>query len=94
MYNGYKNYSTWAAAMWLNSEESTYKYFTKAAEEAMEAAQEAENPKNIAAVVLGDHIKEFLQEAAPDVDGLYSDLLGRALDSIDYYSIAELFLDK
>lgn len=84
-YNGWKNRETWAAALWLNNEEGTYKYWRGQAAE----AKNEEYP----AVVLADQIEEALEDGAPDIGtNIYSDLLTGALAKVDYMEIAKDFL--
>jgi hypothetical protein len=99
-YNGYANYETWAVALWLGNEEGTYRYWREAAAEAKEEAprcwqvRERIWPADRAAVFrLAGRIKEDLTEAAPEIEGLYADLLHAALSEVDWHEVAETFLE-
>ena len=85
-YNGWTNYCTWAAALWLDNEETTYKYFRGlAAEIKQEEARKYQ---------LESAIKEFIEENAPELSAsMYSDLLGFAMQEINYYKIASNILE-
>lgn len=73
-YNGWTNYCTWAAALWLDNEETTYKYFRGLAAEIKE---------------------EEADENAPELSAsMYSDLLGFAMQEINYYEIASNILEE
>ncbi len=78
--------------MWLTNEEPVYKYWMEAARAALEAA---EGDKEEALYKLAEQIKEELEENAPDLaPGLYSDLLGKSLQEINYREVAQYFLDE
>lgn len=76
-YNGYTNYETWAVALWIDNEEGSYNYWR-------ERTQEAESIHE-----LEDMLKDEHEENMPEVTGIYSDLLQAALDSVNWYEIAE-----
>ena len=84
-YNGYTNYCTWAAALWLDNEESTYKDFRGLIAE----IREEEADENEQKYRLENAIREFTEENAPEIPAsVYSDLLGFAMQEINYYEIA------
>lgn len=84
-YNGWKNYFTWAVNLWLTNEEGTYNYINELAKQAKREG----NP----AGALADMIKDVLTDNAPELPAsVYSDLLGAALERVDYYEIAETWL--
>lgn len=84
--NGYKNPETFYAVLWLENEESTYKYLRKMG-------------KILDEYELAEHIQEFLEERNPlillerDTD-VYTDLLEHALSQIDYLELAERFKEE
>ena len=82
-YSGWKNYSTWAVNLWMCNEEHSYRYW-------IEAAKKAENVAELA-----DTLKDAHEEAAPDLGAsVYSDLLGYALQSVDWYEIAKYLFEE
>ena len=101
-YNGYENYETWAVALWLNNEESTYRYWRElACEEKREAPRCREVKEKIwpaekaARFRLAARLKEEVCDEAPELGAcLYSDLLGSALDSVNWHEVAECFLEE
>jgi hypothetical protein len=75
-YNGWSNYETWAVKLWLDNDGWQY---------------ERGMPKT--AHELAAYLKEEAQEMAPDLgSSVYADLLGAAMDSVDWYEIAEAIL--
>ena len=98
-YNGWSNYETWATKLWLDNDEGTYSYWQERTREIVREIRE--NPQKARVwtreeetrFTLEDAVKEWVREYAPEVDGLYSDLLQSSLDNVDYLEIAEAMLD-
>lgn len=88
--NGWKNYETWACYLWLTSTEATTKWLEY---EARYMLGQSNGDRNKAAVDLAEDIKERVEEGAPELSGMYSDLLGYAIQQIDYYEIAKSFYE-
>jgi hypothetical protein len=85
-YNGWTNYETWAVKLWLDNDQGSQ-------EMAFEMAREAQRSKYPRAM-LADALKEIHEENAPEIgNNVYSDLLGSALGSVDWYEIAKAFLE-
>jgi len=78
-YNGYSNYPTWNVGLWIDNEKYSQSYWREAAEEANSISQ------------LADRLKDEMEEQSPTVDSadMYTDLLGWALQSVDWYELAE-----
>jgi len=82
-YNGHANYPTWAVSLWLSNTESLYY-------EACDLACATSN--NLAAA---ETLKDFVLDLVPDLGASFSaDLLGNALDRVDWRSIASDFGDE
>lgn len=73
--DGWKNYPTWAVALWLENERTMYNevHFL------LEGVPKEEQP---------DIVKEYIEENAPIEGGLYFDLLNYALEQVDYKQVA------
>jgi hypothetical protein len=95
-YNGWRNYETWVTNLWLSNEEGTYDHWR---EEARKAWREAEATDiftryQVARHELAKHLKDEIEEHCPCwYAGLYGDLLNAALSEIDWYEVAEAFLE-
>lgn len=87
-YNGWTNYESWSIALWIGNDRGT--------EELMEefTNQARENDPEHPAYELSHMIKDYIEENKPVTDAsLYSDLLQAAINSANYYEIAEHYLD-
>ena len=96
-YQGWDNYETWVVVLWLDNEEGTYNLMREYAEEARgEGGVEDEfGVSREATGLLADMIKAFVEESAPDLGAsLYSDLLSAAMSEVNYYEIAEHYLEE
>lgn len=93
MYQGYENYATWAVNLWLSNDEGDYHFWS---ERAAEHLEQTEGDADQATVNLGDEIKEAINDSAPlsDRASLYNDLLGNALDSVDWWAVADSFMEE
>jgi len=91
-YNGWKNYESWAVALWLDNDEGSYE---RAREMAREKRAEAGDSDRSAAGLLADGLKEWVtDEMIPDLgSSLAADLLGAAVSEVDWYEVAEHYLD-
>jgi hypothetical protein len=95
-YNGWRNYETWLTNLWLTNDQGTYEYWRDMARAAWRDA-EATNiltRQEVARKDLANQLKDETEEYSPCPEaGLYSDLLNSALSEIDWYEVAEAFLE-
>ena len=95
-YNGWTNYETWAVKLWLDNEEGSYHHWNEASISAWEATDEddsQEDRKSEAAQELAGQLKSELEDACPDVQGLWADLLNAALSEVDWHEIATAMIE-
>lgn len=85
-YNGWSNYETWAANLWLTNDAGGDEWLRDNAQECFE---DAEGDRSEAAIELAGRIESFHDEFYPEVSGLFADLLRSAYDAIDWREIAE-----
>lgn len=99
-YNGWSNYETWAVALWLDNVEHSYRYWREAARECWRSANHHPHTRDgacsaaaTARRLLADRLKSEVESSAPDLGAtLYADLLGAALDAVDWDEVADGYL--
>jgi hypothetical protein len=85
-YNGWRNYPTWAVHLWLTNDQGSEEW-------ALEVTREnlgGEHPRYDVSQALRDAVRE---EYEPDDATLGADLLGYAFDCVDWYEIADAFIE-
>jgi len=95
-YNGWKNYPTWNINLWLSNDEGIYEATMEIVQAAVwERGTWNGSPRIAVADALKDWVRE---ELAPDTskDGwlVFSDLLGYALDQVDWLEIADAWIES
>ena len=91
-YNGWTNYETWAAALWMDNEEGSQRYWAERAQETFDSTRSntvftrrEQSTLNLAAMLKDEH-----EEAAPELGAsIWSDLLSAAMSEINWHEIAE-----
>jgi len=83
-YNGWKNYETWAVALWIDNGQRIQQEATAIVVNSKDeygAAQE---------------LKDWIEEGNPLIDtaSLYSDLLNAALSEVDWYEVANHYRNE
>jgi hypothetical protein len=93
-YNGWKNYPTWAVNLWLSNDEGLYYATREIAAQALKETSE-DNPGD-ATGILAANLKDWVtDDLTPDLGATFAaDLLGYALACVDWYEIAEAWLEK
>lgn len=102
-YQGWKNYPTWAVALWLDNDRGLYESaiatVAQAAEDAeRERAERKRWPRKKVSrnqvFAAADALKEWLEEEKPELEGPWASLLQSAFEEIDWEELAEHFLEK
>lgn len=99
-HNGWANYETWAVGMFLDGNytgEGTYLSVLEITRSALEQAQEHAERMDVSMVGTGfvaDALKEYVSDRIGEetddlANGIASDLLGAALDSVDWRELAD-----
>lgn len=92
-YNGWTNYPTWAVNLWLSNDQGLYREVERMAEGRREGfvGTAGMTPR----LDLADALKSFVcDDLAPDLGASFAaDLLGYALDQVDWLEIADDWLD-
>lgn len=95
-YNGWKNYETWLVGLWLDNDQGSYSYWDERAREvySMASATKYSSRRDVASSNLAKEIQDNVEETNPlPSSGLYTDLLTGALSEVDWYEVAEHYLD-
>jgi hypothetical protein len=88
-YNGWTNYETWAVSLWIDNEESSYRYWRQ---EAARYQQDIADKEDAICGLAGQLKQEISDEAPTDEPSVYSDLLNAALSEVNWAEIAESWL--
>jgi len=96
-YNGWTNYETWAVALWIDNEEGSYNMVREMAREIFRSDREKIPGTDIEVsprVTLARWIKDEMENSEPDLGAsMWADLLSSALSVVDWYEIADHYLD-
>jgi hypothetical protein len=88
-YQGWKNYETWCVNLWLSNDEASYHHVNELAHKAAARAEDRE----AATCEMAGWLKALIEDSAPDVDGMYGDLLTAAISEVDWYEVAASWLE-
>lgn len=98
-YNGWANYETWNVALWIDNEQGSYRARQKMAEDAWKTTEykrtySSQTREDSAKCLLADSLKDWIEEMAPDLGAsMFADLLNAALGEVDWYEMADNFLE-
>jgi hypothetical protein len=90
-YNGWTNYETWVVALWMDNERGSQDYWNERTAEVI--AEHGESLEGRAIVELSEILKDYHEEAIPEVAGFAADLLGAAMSEVDWYEIARHYVE-
>jgi len=83
-YNGWSNYETWLAALWIDNEPYSQEYV-------LDLAREADYDPSTMRPLL----EQGYDDLRPDIpSGLFSDLLNAAIGRIDWHELAEAYCEQ
>ncbi len=89
-YNGWNNYETWNAKLWIDNDQGSQEHWQSRAADCL---TDVEGDKDDAARMLADELESSSDENAPEASGMYADMLRAALDAIDWREIADSMID-
>lgn len=89
-YNGWTNYETWNAKLWIDNGEGDYSYWN---ERGTECLTDADGDVDDAVHALAQEMESAHDEAMPEVSGMYADLLHTALGRVEWREIAQSIVD-
>jgi hypothetical protein len=103
-YNGWTNYETWCVNLWMSNDAGSDEFFRETAQDVYNEAEKETRKdgstlftrEEVATRVLADRLKDEHEERQSELTGVvdvFADLLGAALSEVDWYSIAEHYID-
>jgi hypothetical protein len=100
-YNGWANYETWVVNLWIDNEEGSHRHWSARAAEIYEDAPGSGDERHKAALyALEDELKAEHEDAKDTIlqggglcSSVWADLLGAALQEVNWREIAEALLD-
>jgi hypothetical protein len=94
-YNGWTNYETWLVNLWMDNEQGSQAFFREQAREYLSTAQADDvwTKTQHAWFQFADWLKEYHEEFQPELPGVYVDLLGGALGSVNWSEIARHYIE-
>lgn len=96
-YNGWTNYETWLVNLWMDNEQGSQDYYREQAREIYDGPRSPYRDhltrEADAGLAFADWLKEHHEENRPELPGVYGDLLGGALSSVNWGEIARHYID-
>lgn len=97
-YNGWYNFEAWLCSLWIDNDQGLYNYWRQVTDMACRtcnALYDSQTDKEAATYWLSERLKEWVEENDPlsGTANLYADLMGAAISEINFYEIAEHWID-
>lgn len=89
-FNGWTNYETWNANMWIDNDWQLSEQIALHTADLFGSHEDADDITSIVA----DYIYDIFLDFAPDVEGFYSDMINSALTSVNWHEIAKHYVDS
>ena len=87
---GYSPEATTLCRLWLDNDEREYKFTQAVIAEAVRNRKDREER----IIMLAGRLEDFMKVNAPDLGAnVWGDLLESAIESVDFYTLAALYLD-
>jgi hypothetical protein len=95
-YNGWKNYETWNVALWVDNDQGSYYRRNEILDDLL---SEHEGNTDAARIPAADALKNFVEDEVIGLEDLElpgpaADLLNAALSEVDWFEIAENWLEE
>lgn len=86
-YNGWRNYPTWCVNLWLDNDPGSQEWALQIVRDAIDGEQ---HPRYAASSALKHEVRDMIET---EDASMASDLLGYALDMVDWYEIADAYIE-
>lgn len=94
-YNGWKNYETWAMALWIDNDEGSYDMSREMATQARQDVADRTATGCTEAGTLATMLRSWIEETQPEIENsVWLDLMTAAFSEVDWYEIAENYLSE
>jgi hypothetical protein len=87
-YNGWTNYETWCANLWIDQDSTYWDEHTR------DIASQQGYDREDSTYELSRVMESYYDEFAPATEGMYADLLNASMSRINWYEIAEHYVDE
>ena len=93
-YNGWTNYETWCAKLWMDNDQGSYSYWLERTQDAWDDAEPTQvwTKQETARIRLEKELQDVHECDRPELAGVFGDLLGAALSEVNWQEIAESML--
>lgn len=98
--NGWTNYETWCVHVWISNDQSSQAYSNELAVDAIvqeyrdgDEELSGDKKRDRAVYALSKTLHDWVEEGAPEVEGMYSDLLRSAIEEVNFYELAGSYVD-
>ncbi len=94
-YNGWHNYETWCANLWMTNDQGGAESLEESARQCLQDAIDSnesdirESATHALAAVLESQHEEMAEEWMPDQSSFFADLLNAGMREVNWYEIAE-----
>lgn len=98
-YNGWTNYETWCVNLWIDNDQGLYEVVGDFVRDRLREAQEEDEEGNPlpptdralddVTCEVSEYLKSLIEDTAPELQGLFADLLNAALSEVSWWEIAQ-----
>lgn len=97
-YQGWTNYETWNVSLWFDNDRGMYDYWQQWIVDCCDHLEPGELSEDMYDVLVYDlqlAMKDFVDENNPlqDDSSMYADMLNAAISEVNWYEIAESYVD-
>ena len=95
-YNGWTNYETWAINLWMDNSQCDRDYFARLASDAQHYPTPSQyqtlNQRILHTLIAS--LESHFDDAMPELDGVFADMLNAAMCEVNWCEIAEHLIES